>query len=174
MVAILRRLGLRAGERRVDQHLLAAAVDIGPAQAVRGGEAVDLRGRPGLARVAVVLQHRDHADAVLRLVGELAGQHDLGDAVAIGVPGRAVDHARLIADDDVPLPGRVLEPEQLLHAAGQRDQVGLAVVIHVGDDHLVAALQIGGERVLDEFYGAAGGQERHRDEEDESDSHDSV
>ena len=45
----------------------------------------------------------------------------------------------------------ILVPDQLLHAAGQGDDVGLAVVVQIGDDDLVAALQIGGDQVLGEF-----------------------
>ena len=57
------------------------------------------------------------------------------------------------------LPAGVLEPDQFVHAAGERDQVGLAIVIEVGDHHLVAALQIARDRVLDERR-RRGGQQR--------------
>ena len=53
----------------------------------------------------------------------------------------------------------ILEPDQLRHAAGQRDQVGLAVVIEVGDHHLVSAAQVGGDGVLGEARGRRGGEQ---------------
>ena len=114
--------------------------------------------RPRLPRIAIVLQDGDHADAVLRLVRELAGEDDLGDAVAIGVERGAVDHAAESAGDDVPLPGGILEPDQLRHAAGERDQVGLAVLVQVGDHHLVPAAQSGGDGMVGEPRGRRGGE----------------
>ena len=81
-----------------------------------------------------------------------------------GMPSPSVSSAAQLimraeaADDDVPLPGRILEPDQLRHAAGERDQVGLAVMIQVRDHHLVAAAKSGGDGVFGESRGRRGGR----------------
>ena len=81
-------------------------------------------------------------DAVLGLVGEPAGEHNL-----VAHHG-AIDHTALAGGEHVALPARVFVPDQLGQAAGQRDQVGAAVVIQIGSHHLVAAFEIGGDGVL--------------------------
>ena len=58
----------------------------------------------------------------------------------------------------VALPAGVLVPDQFAHAARERDQVGLAIVIEVGDHDLVAAAEIRGDGVLDEGGGRRGGE----------------
>jgi len=136
---VLRPLDTCGSQRLVDQHLLAAAIDIGPSQAVRSGQPVDLPDGPRLARISIVPQHGHDARAVFGAHGKAGGQHNYGNAVAVRVPGSEVDHAGKIACDDMALPAGILEPHQLGHAAGQRHQVGLAVVVHVDRRHLVAA-----------------------------------
>ena len=103
------------------------------------------------ARIAVVLQQGDDADAVLRPHGELVRQHDLGDAVAIDIPGRQIDHPMQIPRDDMALPGWIFKPYQFGHAAGQRDEIDLAVVIHIAGHHLVAACEICRDGMLAKF-----------------------
>src|SRR3981081_3036185 len=56
LAALLWRFRLEPGERRIHQHLLAIAVDIGPSQAVRSRDAVDLDRLPGLPRIRAMLQ----------------------------------------------------------------------------------------------------------------------
>lgn len=65
--------GISGGERRVDYHALAAAIDIRGAQAMGGGELVDILDGPRLARVAIVAEQRDLPDAAVGLLGEPAG-----------------------------------------------------------------------------------------------------
>ena len=81
---------------------------------------------------------------------------------------------RKIAGDDVPLPAGVFEPHQLGHAARERDQVGLAVVIHVHGDHLVAALQTGGDGVLDEPRRGGSGGDRAAQQDPVNEAHEPV
>ena len=64
--------------------------------------------------------------------------------------------------EHVALPAGVFVPDEFAHAAGERDQVGAAVVIEVGGDHLVAAAEIGGDGVGGESRGRGGGKERKR------------
>ena len=63
----------------------------------------------------------------------------------------ALTNARKIARDDVALPGRILEPDQVGHAARQRNEVDLAVVIHIARHHLIAASEVGGDGMGPEF-----------------------
>ena len=96
------------------------------------------------------MQQRDHARAVGGLVGKLAGDHD------IVADHNAVNQAREAAGDDVPLPGGILIPDQLGHATAESDQVGLTVVVDVGDHHLVAAFEIAGYGVFRKVRGRQG------------------
>ena len=109
-----------------------------------GGQAVDFGDGPGFARIVAGAEDADDADAVLGLVGELAGEHDLVAHY------HAIDHTVLAGGEHVALPAGVFEPEQFRQAAGQGDQVGAAIVIEIGSHHLVAAFEIGGDGVLDE------------------------
>ncbi len=163
LVAVVRGHGLGADQGRVDYHSLAAAIDIGGAQAMGSGELVDFLDAPGLARVAVVAQHGDLPQATAGLHGEFAGEHDVRDAAAGRIDHRAVDHTGQAGGDDVALPGGILIPDQLRHAAGERDQVGLAVAIEVCRDHLVAALEIAGDGMFGKARRRAGGQKRERE-----------
>src|SRR5471030_3342091 len=150
LVAIIGGLGFGAGEGRVDHYAVAAAVDIGGAQEVRSGQAIDFGDGPGLAGVAVVAQHGDDADAVFGLVGEFAGQDNVGDRVALHGNHGAVDHVGKAARDHVALPARILIPDEFGEAAGKGDEIGLAIVIEVGNRYLVAALEIGSDGVFGE------------------------
>ena len=60
---------------------------------------------------------------------------------------RQIDHRRHAAHNDVPLPAGILKPNQFGHAAGQGNQIRLAVVVHVRHHHLVAAFEVGGNGV---------------------------
>ena len=63
-------------------------------------------------------------------------------ASTISLPDhRAIDHPALAGGQHVPLPARVFEPDQFGQAAGERDQVGAAIVIEIGGHHLIAALR---------------------------------
>jgi len=55
--------------------------------------------------------------------------------------------------EDVRLPARVLVPPELFEAAGHRDDVGLAIPIQVRDYDLIAASEVGADRVGDESAG---------------------
>ena len=54
-------------------------------------------------------------------------------------------------------------PDQLAHAASQRDEVGLAVVVDVGDHYLIAAFEVGGDGVGGEV---GSGEGQGEDEEE--------
>ena len=137
-------LGGGVGERGVDDDG-AAAGGVGDAEAVGGGDAVDFAGGPGLADVGAGGEDGDDTLAAGGFVFETAGEDDL--QLAAGLEDRAVDHAALVGCQDVALPGGVFEPDEFLHAAGQGDEVGFAVLVEVGGDHLVAALEVRGEGV---------------------------
>ena len=146
LVAIVGRGGCGAGEGGVDDDGVAAAIDIGDAQAVAGGEAVDFGDGPGLARIAAGAENADDPDAVLGLIGEFAGENDFG----MSPIDDAIDHVGLAGGEHVALPAGVLVPDEFGHATGEGDQVGFAIVVEVGDHDLVAAVEIGGDGVLDE------------------------
>src|ERR1017187_2253947 len=76
---------------------------------------------------------------------------------------RAVDHTGQAGGDDVALPGGILIPDQLRHAAGERDQVGLAVAIEVCRDRLVAALEVAGDGMFGKARRRAGRQKWERE-----------
>src|ERR1019366_2334362 len=88
LVAIVGSGGAGAGERGIDHHLLTGTVNIGRAQAVAGGQAVDFSDCPGFARIATGAQDAHHPGAVLGLHGESAGQDDF-----VAHHG-AIDHPR--------------------------------------------------------------------------------
>src|ERR1022692_1316388 len=155
---VLGVLDIGGGQRLVDHYLLAAAVDIGPPQAVGSGQPVDLPDAPRLARISIVPEHGYDASAVFGILGKAGGQHDFGNAVAVHIPGGQIDHAGKVASDDMALPTGILEPYQLRHAAGERDQVDLAIVVHVDRHYLVAACQAGGDGMFCEVRGGRGGE----------------
>jgi hypothetical protein len=105
-----------------------------------------------------VAEHGHDAGAALRVHGKAGGQHDFGNAVAVHIPGRQIDHAGEILGDDVALPAGILEPYQFGHAGGERDEVGFAVVVHVDRHDLVAACQAGGDGVFGKAGGRRGGK----------------
>ena len=80
-------------------------------------------------------------------------ERDLGNAVAVDVVGGGVDRLVDAGDQDMFLPARILVPPKLLEAAGQRDDVGLAVTVQIGDNDLVAAGEAGVNRVRGEARG---------------------
>ena len=164
LVAIVGRGGGGAGEGGVDDHEFAGAIDIGGAQAVAGGEAVDFGDGPGFARVGAGAEDADDPDAVLGLIGEFGGEDDF---IA---HDDAIDHVALAGGEHVALPAGVFVPDELGQAAGQGDQVGAAVVIEVGNYDLVAAFEIGGDGVLHEDR-RRGGQEGERKQESEQTAH---
>src|SRR5205807_8359968 len=104
LVAVLGRFGFGAGQSRINHHRAAVAENIGGAQPVGSRQAIDFGHGPGLPRVAVVVKHGNHADTVLGLVGEFAGQDDVGNGVALHRHDGAVDHVGQAAGDHVPLP----------------------------------------------------------------------
>ena len=69
------------------------------------------------------------------------------------------------------LPAGVFVPDQFGQPAGERDQVGPAVVIEIGDHHLIAAFEIGGDGVLYETRGRRGGQQGEGEQESEQTAH---
>ena len=158
LVAIVGCGGGGAGQGGVDHDEFAGAIDIGGAQAVAGGEAVDFGDGPGFARIVVGAEDADDADAVFGLVGESAGQHDL---VA---HDDAIDHAALAGGEHVALPAGVFVPDEFGQAAGEGDQVGAAIVIQIGGHHLVAAFEIGGDGVLDQGRRRGGHQGERKQE----------
>src|SRR5262249_29656448 len=64
----------------------------------------------------------------------------------------AVDHAVLAGGEDVAFPIGAFEPEEVVEAAGEGDEVGVTIVIEVGDDDLVTAAEVVGDDVLGEFW----------------------
>ncbi len=164
VAAVIGRLGIGRGQGRVDHHAFAAAIDIGRAQAVRRGNAVDLGRSPEIPRVAIMTQHGNDARTFLRLIGEPRGQHDFGYAFGIGANHSAIDHARLLHGDDVAFPSGVLVPHQFGQAAGEGDQVGPAVVVEIRHHHLVSTGQTGGDGVLRKAGRRRGNQRQCQEE----------
>ena len=142
VAAIIRRFRGRAGQRRIHEQT------IRDAQAMGGSKPVDLLHRPELPGIAIVRQERNDSNAVLRLIGEFMGDHQFRNAIAIGIERGHIDHALQIADDHMPLPRRILKPDQLRHAGSKRDDIGTPVFIEVGEHYLIAALQIRGDGVF--------------------------
>ncbi len=140
LIAVIGSFGFGAGERRVDDYAVSAAIDIRRAQAVGGSQTIDFGDGPGTAGVTIVVQHGDDADAVLGLIGEFTGQDDVGDGIALHGNHGAVDHVGEATGDHVALPAGVLIPDELGEAAGQGDEIGFAIVIGVGNHYLIAAL----------------------------------
>src|SRR5690242_5147312 len=64
MTSILRRARLRAGQRSVDHHLLAAAIDVCPTQAMRRRQPVDFSELPRLPRIALMPQYAHDSEAL--------------------------------------------------------------------------------------------------------------
>ena len=145
--AIVGRAGVGGDQGREDEHLLAVAVDVGPADAVGGRKAIDLFRDPRVRRVAEMGEDRDDAGAVRRIHREAVRQRQLRNAVAVHVVGGDVDHLREPARDHVSRPGRILEPDQVAQLRGDRDEILFAVVVHVGDDDLIAASEVHGHGV---------------------------
>ncbi len=141
---------------------------------MRCGNAVYLSDLPRLKRVGPVLQNRNDPDALPGVIGELMREHDFRDAVAIGVPGREVDHVRQVDGEHVPYPRRILIPDQLLHPAGECDDVGFAILVQVGNHYLIAALQVGGDQMLGEFGGYSRGAGGAAEEEQQKKNQASV
>ena len=112
----------------------------------------------GLKRIGAGAKNADNADGVLGFIVEFAGENNF---VA---DHRAVDHAGLAGGENVALPARVLIPDEFAHAAGERDEVGFAIVVDVGDNYLIAATEVGGDAVLDEGRGRRSCQKRKRQE----------
>src|SRR5207247_336558 len=81
---------------------------------------IDLAHRPGRSRVGSVREQRDDAEASRVRRRKLVGQHKLRDTVAVGVVRRDVDHAVEARGEHVSFPPRVLVPDQLFEADGQR------------------------------------------------------
>ena len=94
-----------------------------------------------------MVQQPDVAGALGRIHREAFGQQQFGNAVAVYVRHGEVDHLLAPADDDVPLPAGILVPHQFGEPRGERDDVGLAVVVHVGDDDVVTAGESGSDGV---------------------------
>ena len=138
---------------QVNEICDAGAIDIGGAETMAGSEAVDFGGGPGLADVVSRPQDADDADAVFSVVLEGTGDHDF---VAYH---RAIDHAALSGGEHVALPAGVLEPEEFGQVAGEGDEVGTAIVVEVGYHYLIAAAEIGSERVLDKIRRRRGSQQ---------------
>jgi len=69
---------------------------------------------------------------------EAAGQRDLRPAVAVDVAGGQVD-VPLGPGHGPPAPTGILVPVDAIAVGRQRDHVQLAVAIHIGHGHLVAA-----------------------------------
>ena len=134
------RVTIKNGVMIWDGVVLENDVFVGPAAVFTN----DLR--PRSPRGAAVKQRYD-SNAVLRLIGELVGDKQLGDAIAIGIESGGIDHALEPARDHVPFPCWILEPDQIRESAGERDDVGFAIAVQVRDHYLIAALQIRGERV---------------------------
>ena len=144
LVLIVRRSwSIHADERRVDQFLLAVAVDVGPDDVMRRRELVDLLRLPRLLRIAFVLHHPDEPFAGLGRHREAVLVRDLGNAVAVDIGGGEVDDARHAAGHDVALPCGVLVPRHLRNALARADDVRLAVFVHVDSGDRVAAGELG-------------------------------
>ena len=139
---------MRSGESRVDRDLFPGTVDIGPADAVRGGQLIDLPQFPRLTRIPVMVKNADFADALRGVVRELPRNHDFRDAIGIDISSRAVDGMRKVGRQHVSLPARVLEPYEIKAARGERDDIGFAVMIEIDHDGLIAAFQAGGDGVF--------------------------
>src|SRR5665213_548340 len=105
------------------------------------------------------------ADALRRIVCKLPGDHDFGDAIAIDILSRAVDHVGKAGDQDVPLPGGVFVPDQIGAALRERDYVGLAVVVQIGDGYVITAAEIGSDFVRGEGERLGGGGKGKSDQQ---------
>ena len=143
--------------------------EVDPADAVDGGDAVDLARGPGLPRVGSALEDEHIADALLRHGLEIVAHGDFRNAVAIVIVDIEVDGAGNVLDDDVALPGGILEPGEFGAALVHHDEVGAAVAVEVGGDKLVAHLQgvgDGGLAPLRQFRaGKRCGEKEYEDEQ---------
>ncbi len=144
-------LGIAIEDRRHDEHGLAVAADIRPANAVRGRNRIDPVQRPGLGRIAGMAQNRDISGAARADRAEAVGERNLGDAVTVEVGRVDVDHPRQVAGEHVAFPGRILEPEKLRHPGAETDEIDPAVTIEIGDHGLITETKPGSGRMRDEL-----------------------
>src|SRR5215467_5297794 len=86
------------------------------------------------------------AGTLIRARREARGDCDLWNVIAVQIEGGDVDEAREAARDHVARPRGVLVPYELGKIARQRDEIGLAVAVDVGRDHLVPAAKAGRSR----------------------------
>ena len=142
VVGVREPVGRLGGDdrRAHEQRLVADGQE--PHAMRRHRQLVDLRERPRLARILAGLEDADLA-GVLPVGAELVGERQLRNPVAVHVGRREVHHARRLARDHVRRPVRVLVPDQLGVLRAQADQIDLAVLVHVGGHHLVAAAKAG-------------------------------
>ena len=110
-----------------------------------GGEAIDFADGPGLADVGAVGEEAHHADGAGGFVFKGVGDEKLRRAVVVGIHGPGVDHALEAGGEHVAIPVWGFEPEEFGHAGGEGDEVGLAVLVDVGGDDLIAALEVRGQ-----------------------------
>lgn len=94
-------------ERRVDHDLLSRPVNVGPAEAVRRRDRIELLQLPSLARVAIVVQNAYFTQAFRGVIGEFPFHDDVWYAVRSWVTRGAVDHRTQTRNENVALPGGV-------------------------------------------------------------------
>ena len=142
---------MSAGQNGIDGYLLPGSVKIGPTDSMRCGQFIDLLQFPWLTRIAVMMQNAHFADAFRGVVREFPRDNDLGNAIVINVLRGAVDQVCQTGGEHVRLPCRIFVPHQIGISGSQPDNVGLAVMVQVGDHYLIAALQPGGNGVFGEL-----------------------
>src|SRR5271165_1544126 len=110
MATVVRAMSIRTSQGSVDQDLVARAVDIGPAQTMRGRNPVDFCCSPRFTSVTIRGEDRNDSLAVLGFHGELIRHRDGWEGPRNTCPARGVYHVREVGRQDVALPGRILEP----------------------------------------------------------------
>ena len=131
------KAGGRAGQDGGDDHRrLSIAFDVGKAGAmVRRHIVDDTFDLPRAAGITVMMQDRHRAAVLVRIGIEMKRQQDFGNAVAVDIGGVHIDGLGrvLCRDDQVRRPGGIFVPVDRIGGQAQGGNIGLAIIVEVGD-----------------------------------------